>query len=151
MDVRRYVTPGHPLIKSIADQLETPFDAFKWVCDHLTYVREASECWLKPASTIMLGYGDCEDLANTLTSIIRAMGYPAESVVYRIEYKGRRLYHVVTKVGDIIFDPSIREINPGWLKYAKPILSYNESFILVHDTDGYRLLASPPKLSLIHI
>ena len=137
MRFSEYVTPDDPLVKEIASRLKTPSDAFHWVCTNLYYRREEKDYWRLPRETIEVGFGDCEDLANTLTSILRAMGYNARSVIYKIKYGGREYYHVVTKLGNLILDPSLKKINPSWLYYAEPIVEYDETGIFLPGKTGF--------------
>lgn len=89
----RYITPDDPAVKAaVNDILDSPLQVFTdfetlrdWVCSHISYrsdmdVHGESEYWQKPAQTLQLGTGDCEDFAILLCSLLRANGVPADKV-----------------------------------------------------------------------
>ena len=131
IDPRKYITPNDPVIKDLARRFETPVQAFKHVVRSIEYRLERKDVWRLPRETLRLGYGDCEDLSNLLTSILRAMGYPAKSVIYAIRANGKTYYHVATKLGSVVYDPSTKEINPSWLAKATPLLEYDDRNVRV--------------------
>lgn len=100
---------AHPLARRVAWALVGPVDghdlaaaAFaiqRWVRDHLAYVREAGEQLADPATTLTLGFGDCDDHAVVVGMLCTALGVEWRCrVLYRLHPDGwQRPYHVVAQ------------------------------------------------------
>lgn len=71
-----------PLEENVYDNVRS---VYFWVVDHIEYESDGSQWgeddyWQLPATTILLGTGDCEDQAILLTSLIRAVGVSRSQV-----------------------------------------------------------------------
>lgn len=51
------------------------------VCRRINYRSDDGEFWYFPAETLAQAFGDCDDSANLLTSLLRAAGFNAYTVV----------------------------------------------------------------------
>lgn len=51
------------------------------VCNHISYRSDDGEFWFLPSETLARGAGDCDCSANLLTSMLRAAGFDAYTVV----------------------------------------------------------------------
>ena len=110
--VRYYVTPDNPMVKTLAEStgnVEAIYDmALNWVYVSEETLNGVSEKWLTPYQFLhdTPGYpsnpvagqpvSDCEEQANTLASLLRAGGVPAEDVrvvLGRYTYKGQTHGH----------------------------------------------------------
>jgi transglutaminase-like putative cysteine protease len=94
--LRVFVTPGEDTIKSLAAKIKNPVDAYqlavRWLYVSDATLNQAADEWLTPEEFLTgtpyyvnnpqrgQQAGDCEEKANTLVSIIRAEGVPAEDV-----------------------------------------------------------------------
>ncbi|MBA7563543.1 hypothetical protein ES708_05202 [subsurface metagenome] len=71
-----FVQPDNPDILAIFSQYGPDYWAlYDFVCRNIDYRRDIGEFWQTPSETLR-GYGDCEDCAILLTSLIRAGGAP---------------------------------------------------------------------------
>ena len=91
---------------------------FNWVRDNVRYTLDINnvETIQWPTKTIELGYGDCDDMATLLASMLESIGHPARFAALAFE-PGPAFDHVLvqTQVGNrwIPLDPT--ENNPiGW-------------------------------------
>ena len=75
-DLREFVQPDNPDILAIYSQYGPDYwSLYDFVCHEIDYRRDVGEYWQTPSETLR-GYGDCEDSAILLTSLIRAGGAP---------------------------------------------------------------------------
>ena len=75
-DIRDFVQPDNPDVVAVYSQYgPDPWSLYDFVCRNIDYRRDVGEFWQTPSETLQ-GYGDCEDSANLLTSLIRAGGAP---------------------------------------------------------------------------
>ena len=75
-DLREFVQPDNPDVLAVYYQYGLdPWALYDFVCRNIDYRRDWGEFWLTPSETLR-GYGDCEDSAILLTSLIRAGGAP---------------------------------------------------------------------------
>ena len=73
-DLREFIQPDNPEVIAVYSQIgPDPWSLFNWVCENISYRRDVGELWQFPPETLR-GYGDCEDSAILLTSLIRAGG-----------------------------------------------------------------------------
>lgn len=49
----------------------------RWVQQNITYVQELPEVFQTPLATLDTGYGDCDDMAVLLASLLESVGIPA--------------------------------------------------------------------------
>jgi transglutaminase-like putative cysteine protease len=61
----------------------------RWVQNNITYVEEMPEVFQTPTHTIATGYGDCDDFAPLIGSLIESIGIESELVGmhFRNEYR----------------------------------------------------------------
>lgn len=52
----------------------------RWVQQNITYVRERPEVFQDPSTTIAMGYGDCDDTAPLVASLLEAVGVESELI-----------------------------------------------------------------------
>ncbi|GAI84475.1 unnamed protein product [marine sediment metagenome] len=75
-DLREFVQPTNPDVVAIYHQYgPDPWSLYDFVCRNIDYRRDVGEYWQTPSETLR-GFGDCEDSAILLTSLIRAGGAP---------------------------------------------------------------------------
>ncbi len=74
-DIREFVQPDNPEVIAVYSQYPDPWLLYDFVCRNIDYRRDWGEFWMTPSETLR-GYGDCEDSAILLTSLIRAGGAP---------------------------------------------------------------------------
>ncbi len=75
-DLRSFVQPNNPDVIAVYSQYgPDPWALYDFVCRNIDYRRDVGEFWQTPPETLR-GYGDCEDVAILLTSLIRAGGAP---------------------------------------------------------------------------
>jgi len=95
---------------------------FNYTRSNVRYTRdiEQVELYQRPARSLEIGIGDCDDLTILLASLLQAVGYPVKLRV--IGMKGQRMYsHIYLLVGLpphapahwMALDPS-RPEPPGW-------------------------------------
>ncbi|MBA7549607.1 hypothetical protein ES705_42097 [subsurface metagenome] len=71
-----FVQPDNPDILAALSQCgPNPWDLYNFVCQEISYRYDVGEFWQTPSETLR-GYGDCEDSAILLTSLIRAGEVP---------------------------------------------------------------------------
>ncbi len=61
----------------------------KWTQANIRYVRELPEVFQTPTTTIALGYGDCDDFATVIASLLEAVGIESELVGMEWDNPGR--------------------------------------------------------------
>lgn len=100
---------GHPAARRLAWRLVGPVDGHDtrtvayavqaWARDHLAYSVEAGEQLATPATTLMTGFGDCDDHAAVVVMLCTALGVQTRArVLYRLAGDGwRRPFHVVAQ------------------------------------------------------
>lgn len=54
-----------------------------WVQEHITYVAELPETFQTPAATVALGYGDCDDHASLVASLLESIGIESRLLALR--------------------------------------------------------------------
>lgn len=80
-DIREFVQPDNPDVLAVFSQVGAdPWALYDFVCHNIDYRNDVGEFWFTPSETLR-GHGDCEDSANLLTSLIRAGGMPAYTVL----------------------------------------------------------------------
>ncbi len=80
-DVREFVQPDNPDVLAVLSQVGAdPWALYDFVCRNINYRRDFGEFWSTPSETLR-GYGDCEDSANLLTSLLIAARMPAYTVL----------------------------------------------------------------------
>lgn len=81
-DIRDFVQPSNPDVLAVYQQFgPDPWALYDFVCQNINYRRDVREWWQTPSETLRSGYGDCEDTAILLTSLIRAGRMPAYTVL----------------------------------------------------------------------
>lgn len=76
-DIRSFITPENPAVQEVYSQIgPDAWALYDFVCLNVQYVADFGEWWKFPSETLR-GYGDCEDCANLLTSLLKAGGIPA--------------------------------------------------------------------------
>ena len=71
-ELRDFVQPADPDVLAIYSQYgPDPWGLYDFVCRNISYRRDVGEFWQTPRETLQ-GYGDCEDSANLLTSLLGA-------------------------------------------------------------------------------
>jgi len=85
-ELRDFVQPGNPDVVTIYQQFGPDYwSLYDFVCRNISYRTDFGEFWQTPSETLR-GYGDCEDCANLLTSLLRCGGINA--YVALGEYQG---------------------------------------------------------------
>lgn len=80
-DIREFVQPDNPEVLAVCSQYGPDYwSLFDFVCRNINYRRDWGEFFQFPSETLR-GYGDCEDTSILLTSLIRAGGMPAHTVL----------------------------------------------------------------------
>ncbi len=80
-DIREFVQPHNPDVLAVYSQYGPGYWAlYDFVCRNINYRRDVGEFWQTPSETLK-GNGDCEDTSILLTSLIRAGGMPAHTVL----------------------------------------------------------------------
>jgi len=80
-DIREFIQPNNPDVMAIYSQYgPDPWILYNFVCRNIDYRRDVAEFWQTPSETLR-GYGDCEDSANLLTSLLRCGGINAYTVL----------------------------------------------------------------------
>ncbi|MBA7645855.1 hypothetical protein ES703_53614 [subsurface metagenome] len=75
-DLREFVQPSNPDVLAVYSQYGPDYwSLYDFVCHEIDYRRDIGEFWRTPSETLR-GFGDCEDSAILLTSLIRAGGAP---------------------------------------------------------------------------
>ena len=98
-----YITPNDPLVKANLNEILRSYPlAAKWIAirdwgsNNVRYVSDADvygrEYAQLPKETLQRRTGDCEDYAILLVSLLRAAGYPDDSVFVVLGRKGD-IYH----------------------------------------------------------
>jgi len=81
-DIREFVQPSNPDVLATLFQIGTdPWPLYDFVCRNIDYRRDVGEFWQTPSETLRRGYGDCEDSANLLASLLRAGQIPAYTAI----------------------------------------------------------------------
>ena len=137
LEVVQFITPDDPMIRSIVQAFTTVKDIFDFVSS-LKYVKERKEHWQLPRETLIRGAGDCEDLANLLTSLLRATGAPARSVIVRLPGSW---YHVVTELEGVFLDPTAHITS--YIPPGEPIMLFDERRVDVLKEEGLIFLRRP--------
>lgn len=93
--------------------LSVPRAIHDWIVVNVTYDLNhdsrvwGGEHWQTTEETLALRRGDCEDLAFLMQEWLKIdFDIPAELLVVEVKKAGRYLYHVVVRVGEVIYDPS---------------------------------------------
>ena len=87
-DLREFVQPDNPDVLAAYSQYGPDYWAlYDFVCRNINYRRDIGEFWQTPPETLR-GYGDCEDTSILLTSLIRAGGMPAHTVLGSLQGYG---------------------------------------------------------------
>ncbi|MFQ6064226.1 MAG: transglutaminase family protein [Candidatus Bathyarchaeia archaeon] len=82
LDVRQWVTPDQPEIRSLAFELGSPSAIY----DYMRNIKYVSGFYLlKPIEVLHRGQGDCDEQAVLLCSLLRAIGEEAFVRVAKIE------------------------------------------------------------------
>jgi len=81
-DIREFVQPFAPEVQRIYQEVgPEAWSLYDWSCRSIDYRRDWGEFFQFPSETLAKGYGDCEDTAILLTSLIRAGRMPAYTVL----------------------------------------------------------------------
>lgn len=64
-----------------------------WVQRSIIYVEEIPEVFQTPATTIAIGYGDCDDHATVVASLLEAIGIESELVALAWDIDGEPSYN----------------------------------------------------------
>ncbi|MBA7685870.1 hypothetical protein ES703_94299 [subsurface metagenome] len=71
-DIREFIQPDNPDVLAVYSQIgPDAWQLLDYVCRNISYRRDVGEFWQTPSETLR-GYGDCEDSAILLASLIRA-------------------------------------------------------------------------------
>lgn len=101
-DLRQFVQPDNPDVIAVYSQIGPGvWGSLQWVCSEINYRRDWGEFFQWPSETIARRWGDCEDSAILLTSLIRAGGIP-DAYVALGEYQGWGHAWVVSEGGEIL-------------------------------------------------
>ena len=88
-----------------------------WVRDHIRYMRDIRgvETVQTPAATIRLGYGDCDDKATLLATLLEATGHPTCFVAVGLQPGRYQHVFVETLIGKKWVTLDTTEPRPaGW-------------------------------------
>ncbi len=100
-NLQDFVQPDNPDVLAVYSQIgPDPWALYDFVCRNIDYRRDWGEFWQTPSETLR-GYGDCEDSALLLTSLIRAGGIPNAYVALG-EYQGWGHAWVVSGDGEVL-------------------------------------------------
>lgn len=130
---KSYVTPGDPIIKVLAARINSPEAAYNTAV-HWTYVSEkklhnAVDKWLTPQEFLLetpnyscnplqgTPVSDCEEKANTLVSLIRAIGIPSEEVrvvIGKVNFNKSETGHAWV---EMLIDGRWQALDPNWGPY----------------------------------
>ena len=70
-DLRQFVQPNNPDVLAVYSQIGLdPWALYDFVCSSINYRRDVGEFWQTPSETLR-GYGDCEDTALLLCSLLQ--------------------------------------------------------------------------------
>ena len=90
-----FVTPHTYLIDQLYPSLqgptkkETVYSCLDWVCQNIKYKTERGDVWLTPSEAITKGESDCEEMAFSLCSLLRACGLSPDEVFVALGTYGR--------------------------------------------------------------
>ena len=104
-----------------------------WICKrHMIYSRQICEDWDLPRVAWRLGFGDCEELANITTSILRAMGIDAWSRIAIVRTREGLEFHVFTIFNNSCLDLTLDRpfICPDVVHI---VLDFNEKLVRIYD------------------
>ena len=104
-DLAALVDPQDPHVLEIAAHMSSPQDVLDFVSLKIAPSKDidlygARDHWASPVETLFNRQGDCEDSAILMASILRAMGYEPELVIFTAEPKG----HVAVMLYGILMD-----------------------------------------------
>lgn len=81
-DIRDFIQPSNPDVLAIFSQCGPDYwSLYNWVCSEIQYRADPLEFFQFPSETIARGFGDCEDTAILLTSLLKAGRMPAYTVL----------------------------------------------------------------------
>lgn len=114
----RYLTAGlvHDLApKDFVGEITT---VFEYVQSNIRYIQDINnvETIQYPENTLEFGYGDCDDMATLLASMLESIGHPARFAAVGFDFPGEYNHVIVQTLAGtrwICLDPT--EPNPmGW-------------------------------------
>lgn len=93
-------------------------EVWEWVKDNIRFVRDINgvETLQKPARTIELGVGDCDDHVTLLSALLESIGHPTRFVA--VGFRPGQFEHVFaeTRLGDrwITLETTVPGVHIGW-------------------------------------
>ncbi len=107
-DIREFVQPHSPDVVAVYSQFGPDYwSLYDFVCRNIDYRRDIGEFWQTPSETLK-GNGDCEDTSILLTSLIRAGGMPAHTVLGSLRGYG----HAWCEVNSQLLETTFTEARP---------------------------------------
>jgi len=107
-DIREFVQPQNPDVLAVYSQYGPGYwSLYDFVCRNINYRRDWGEFFQFPSETLG-GYGDCEDTSILLTSLVRAGGMPALTVLGSLQGYG----HAWCEVNGQLLETTFTEARP---------------------------------------
>ncbi len=107
-DIREFVQPHNPDVVAVYSQFGPDYwTLYDFVCRSINYRRDVGEFWQTPSETLK-GAGDCEDTSILLTSLIRAGGMPAYTILGSLQGYG----HAWCEVNSQLLETTFTEARP---------------------------------------
>lgn len=101
--------PANPDVLAVCYQFGPDYwSLYDFVCRNISYRRDIGEFWQTPSETLARGYGDCEDDANLLTSLLIAAGIPAYTALGNYQGYG----HAWCQLDGQILEPTYSSARP---------------------------------------
>ena len=142
-DPRILIQPYDPLVNQLAFSLGSPYKIFEFVRDYVKYKPDPNELWRTPAETLKLGYGDCDDQAILLCSMLLVVNEP--SYVRVIAFRDGGGHAFVVWRENINWDPTIKKQKANqtveYFNYDL-ILDFNNSLLKIYNLDLWRKIAT---------
>jgi predicted transglutaminase-like cysteine proteinase len=95
----------------------------------------AKDYWATPSETLNKGTGDCEDIAILKYSMLKKMGWTADSMrILYVVYAPTSIFHVVLECDGFILDNIVPEVLPvAERQDLQYVFGFNEHGVWVND------------------
>lgn len=117
IDVTKFLSSGFTMSREINSAAEI-MSSLLWVANHIKYQREEKDFWKFADETIRDGFGDCEDGAILLASLVLADNklIPYYEVLVNV-FDTPAGYHIAVIVGNELQDwtsPNLKRVPSDW-------------------------------------